>query len=40
MIEWLGSEQYAYVPFEAPPQVRRALSELATELDMEQVHPA
>ena len=37
VIEWLGSEQYAYVPFEAPPQVRRALSELATELDMEQV---
>jgi len=37
VIEWLGSEQYAYVPFEAPEQVRRALSELATELDMEQV---
>jgi multiple sugar transport system ATP-binding protein len=37
VIEWLGSEQYAYVPFEAPEQVRRALAELATELDMEQV---
>jgi multiple sugar transport system ATP-binding protein len=37
VIEWLGSEQFAYVPFEAPEQVRRALSELATELDLEQM---
>jgi len=37
VIEWLGSEQYAYVPFEAPEQVRRTLSELATELDLEQM---
>jgi multiple sugar transport system ATP-binding protein len=32
-----NSEQYAYVPFEAPEEVRRALSELATELDIEQL---
>jgi multiple sugar transport system ATP-binding protein len=37
VIEWLGSEQYAFVPFEAPEQVRRALSELASELDIEQM---
>jgi multiple sugar transport system ATP-binding protein len=37
VVEWLGSEQYAYVPFEAPEQVRRALAELATELDLEQM---
>ena len=37
MIEWLGSEQYAYIPFEAPDAVRRPLEELATELDSEQL---
>jgi multiple sugar transport system ATP-binding protein len=37
VIEWLGSEQYAYIPFEAPEQVRRPLEELATELDSEQI---
>jgi multiple sugar transport system ATP-binding protein len=35
VIEWLGSEQYAYIPFEAPDEVRRPLEELATELDSE-----
>jgi multiple sugar transport system ATP-binding protein len=35
VIEWLGSEQYAYIPFEAPDEVRRPLQELATELDSE-----
>jgi multiple sugar transport system ATP-binding protein len=35
VIEWLGSEQYAYIPFEAPEEVRRPLAELATELDSE-----
>jgi multiple sugar transport system ATP-binding protein len=37
VIEWLGSEQYAYIPFEAPEEVRRPLADLATELDSEQI---
>ena len=37
VIEWLGSEQYAYIPFEAPDEVRKPLEELASELDSEQV---
>jgi multiple sugar transport system ATP-binding protein len=36
VIEWLGSEQYAYIPFEAPEKVRQTLEELANELDSEQ----
>ena len=31
--EWLGHEQFAYVPFEAPPEVAQQLRELAQELD-------
>jgi multiple sugar transport system ATP-binding protein len=37
VIEWLGSEQYAYIPFEAPDEVKQPLAELATELDSEQI---
>jgi multiple sugar transport system ATP-binding protein len=37
VIAWLGSEQYAYIPFEAPDEVRRPLAVLATELDSEQL---
>jgi multiple sugar transport system ATP-binding protein len=37
VIEWLGSEQYAYIPFEAPDEIRQPLDELATELDSEQL---
>jgi multiple sugar transport system ATP-binding protein len=37
VIEWLGSEQYAYIPFEAPPEIRKPLAELAEELDSEQL---
>jgi multiple sugar transport system ATP-binding protein len=33
----LGSEQFAYIPFEAPPEVAEPLAELAEELDSEQV---
>jgi multiple sugar transport system ATP-binding protein len=33
--EWLGHEQYAYVPFEAPEEVERELRSLAEELDSE-----
>ena len=31
--EWLGNEQYAYVPYEAPPDVAGRLKALARELD-------
>ena len=31
--EWLGNEQYAYVPFDAPQDVANQLKELAQELD-------
>jgi multiple sugar transport system ATP-binding protein len=37
VIEWLGNEQYAYIPFEAPDEVRVPLEELASELDSEQI---
>jgi len=33
VVEWLGNETYAYVPFEAPPEVQRQLEQLAQELD-------
>ncbi|WP_134324047.1 ABC transporter ATP-binding protein [Cumulibacter soli] len=32
-VEWLGNEQYAYIPFEAPPEVQSQLNELERELD-------
>ena len=35
--EWLGNEQYAFVPFEAPAEIVSQLAELATELDSEQM---
>ncbi|MDQ1439917.1 MAG: multiple sugar transport system ATP-binding protein [Acidimicrobiaceae bacterium] len=35
--EWLGSQQYAYVPFEAPEEINRHLAELQQELDSEQM---
>jgi multiple sugar transport system ATP-binding protein len=37
VIEWLGAEQFAYIPFEAPPEVAVPLAELAAELDTEQI---
>jgi len=33
--EWLGNEQYAYIPFEAPPEVREQLAQLERDLDSE-----
>jgi multiple sugar transport system ATP-binding protein len=33
--EWLGNELYAYIPFEAPPEVTDQLKSLARELDSE-----
>jgi multiple sugar transport system ATP-binding protein len=38
VIEWLGSEQFAYVPFEAPEAIRNQLAELERELDSEALH--
>lgn len=35
VIEWLGNEQFAYVPYEAPDEIRHQLAELARELDSE-----
>jgi multiple sugar transport system ATP-binding protein len=36
--EWLGNELYAYVPYEAPPEVHKQLADLARELDSESLH--
>ncbi|WP_210648990.1 ABC transporter ATP-binding protein [Nocardioides sp. SYSU D00065] len=35
VVEWLGNEAYAYVPFEAPPEVQRQLQQLERDLDGE-----
>ena len=35
VVEWLGNEAYAYIPFEAPPEVREQLDQLERELDGE-----
>ncbi|QIG46048.1 sn-glycerol-3-phosphate ABC transporter ATP-binding protein UgpC [Nocardioides anomalus] len=35
VVEWLGNEAYAYIPFEAPPEVRKQLEELERDLDGE-----
>ncbi|MGH3330469.1 MAG: ABC transporter ATP-binding protein [Nocardioidaceae bacterium] len=35
--EWLGNEAYAYIPFEAPPEVRAELAQLQKELEGEQL---
>ncbi len=34
-IEWLGNEQYAYIPFETDPRVHEQLEELDREMDGE-----
>ena len=33
VVEWLGNETYAYVPFDAPPEVQSQLEQLEQELD-------
>ncbi|HEY7042756.1 MAG TPA: sn-glycerol-3-phosphate ABC transporter ATP-binding protein UgpC [Nocardioidaceae bacterium] len=38
VVEWLGNEQYAYIPFEAPPEVQEQLVQLAKDTDAEAVH--
>ncbi|MEQ7006452.1 sn-glycerol-3-phosphate ABC transporter ATP-binding protein UgpC [Actinopolymorpha sp. B17G11] len=37
--EWLGNEQYAYVPYESPAEIRSQIDALAEELDMEAMRP-
>jgi multiple sugar transport system ATP-binding protein len=35
VVEWLGHEAYAYIPFEAPPEVSDQLAQLERDLDGE-----
>ncbi|HEX3931388.1 MAG TPA: sn-glycerol-3-phosphate ABC transporter ATP-binding protein UgpC [Nocardioides sp.] len=35
VVEWLGNEAYAYIPFEAPAEVQAQLAELERDLDGE-----
>jgi multiple sugar transport system ATP-binding protein len=34
-VEWLGNETYAYIPFEAPPEVEAKMRELEADLEGE-----
>jgi multiple sugar transport system ATP-binding protein len=38
VVEWLGNETYAYIPFEAPPEVEEQLRQLERDLDGEVLH--
>ncbi|MCW2775875.1 MAG: sugC [Nocardioides sp.] len=38
VVEWLGNETYAYIPFEAPPEVVTQLRQLERDLDGESLH--
>ncbi|HYF71825.1 MAG TPA: TOBE domain-containing protein, partial [Nocardioides sp.] len=38
VVEWLGNETYAYIPFEAPPEVEQQLQQLERDLDGESLH--
>ncbi|SFI48252.1 multiple sugar transport system ATP-binding protein [Nocardioides psychrotolerans] len=35
VVEWLGSEAFGYIPFEAPPEVQEQLQQLERDLDGE-----
>jgi multiple sugar transport system ATP-binding protein len=37
VVEWLGNEAYAYIPFEAPPEVQKQLNQLEKDLDGDQM---
>lgn len=37
--EWLGNEQYGYLPFEPTPEVRALLSGLAKDMDADELKP-
>ena len=38
-VEWLGAEQFVYVPWDAPPELVEPLNRLAAELDREVTRP-
>jgi multiple sugar transport system ATP-binding protein len=38
VVEWLGNEAYAYIPFEAPPEVQTQLQQLERDLDGDTLH--
>ncbi|WP_243059209.1 ABC transporter ATP-binding protein [Nocardioides sp. SR21] len=38
VVEWLGNETYAYIPFEAPPEVEQQLRQLERDLDGDSMH--
>jgi multiple sugar transport system ATP-binding protein len=38
VVEWLGNEAYAYIPFEAPAEVQDQLQQLERDLDGETLH--
>ena len=38
-VEWLGAEQFVYVPWDAPPELIEPLNRLAAELDREVTRP-
>jgi multiple sugar transport system ATP-binding protein len=37
VVEWLGNEQFAYVPYDAPEEIAHQLADLERELDSEQI---
>ena len=37
VVEWLGNEQYAYIPFDAEPELVESLAELERDLDSERL---
>jgi multiple sugar transport system ATP-binding protein len=38
VVEWLGNQAFAYVPFEAPEEVQQQLQQLERDLDGEALH--
>jgi multiple sugar transport system ATP-binding protein len=38
VVEWLGNQAFAYIPFEAPPEVQEQLLQLERDLDGEALH--
>ena len=38
VVEWLGNETYAYIPYDAPPEVEQQLRELERDMDGESMH--
>jgi multiple sugar transport system ATP-binding protein len=38
VVEWLGNETYAYIPYDAPPEIAAQLAELQRDMDSEALH--